>query len=136
MIQPKSFLKVWLFSIFTLGIYYLFFMYQTTEELNQMAGEDGYTVKPSRVIWLTILTLGIYELVWMYRMGNRMQLLGQKNEVPILQNGSSYLLWAVFGSLLCGVGFWLAVMFFLANFNFLAIRYNQAMEQTPMAPIA
>lgn len=124
MIQQRNFITVILLSLITCGIYFYYYMYQLTKDLNQMAGDDGYFTDPTAVVLLDIITCGIYSWYWLYRQGNRMKRLADCNNVFCDENGTTYLLWAVIGSLLCGIGNLIAHYLMLNNFNNIADAYN------------
>ena len=41
MIPHRSFLTVFLLSVVTCGIYWYYYMYRLTQDINQMTGDDG-----------------------------------------------------------------------------------------------
>lgn len=127
MIQKREFWMVLLLSIVTCGIYAYIYYYQMTKDLNQMAGPDDKTVEPGMVVLLSIVTCGIYTWFWYYQMGNRMQNMGNANNVLVEENGTTYLLWILLGSLLAGIGSFIAMYLFIKNFNRLADAYNAGM---------
>lgn len=127
MIQKREFWMVLLLSIVTCGIYTYIYLYQMTRDLNQMAGPDDKTVEPGMVVLLSIVTCGIYTWYWYYQMGNRMQNMGNANNVLVEENGTTYLLWILLGSLLAGIGSFIAMYLFIKNFNRLADAYNAGM---------
>ena len=83
---------------------------------------------------LTIVTCGIYQLYWFYKMGNRLQANGPRYGVAIAENGSTILLWMIVGSLLCGVGTFIAWNIIIKNTNLYANLYNR--QFTPQPPTA
>lgn len=126
MIQRREFWTVLLLSIVTCGIYSYYWVYQTTKDLNQMAGEDGQFTDPALAVILSIFTFGIYPLWWYYKLGNRMQNMGIANNIRVEENGTTYLLWLLLGSLICGLGAFVALYLFIKNLNFLTDAYNSA----------
>lgn len=127
MIQPKNFATVLLLSIVTCGIYMFYFLYVTTQDMNTMVGNDGHNTEPTTVILLSIVTCGLYSWYWYYDQGNRMKALCDRNGIPCQENGTTYLLWLLLGSLICGIGGWVAIYLFIKNFNNLAAAYNQSL---------
>lgn len=124
MIEQRNFVTVLLLSIVTCGIYMFYYYYTTTRDINTMIGNDGKNTEPSTVVLLSIVTCGFYTLYWYYDQGNRMQALAQNNDIPCQENGTTYLLWVLVGSLLCGIGSWIGMYLFIKNFNNLAYAYN------------
>lgn len=126
MIQARNFVTVLLLSIITCGIYGIYYMYTITQDMNTMVGNDGRNTEPSTVVLLEIVTCGFYGWYWYYEQGNRMKALCDQNNIPCEENGTTYLLWTLVGSLICGVGSWIAMYLFIKNFNVLAAAYNQS----------
>lgn len=126
MIQRKEFWMVLLLTIVTCGIYFYFYLYQITRDLNTMAGEDGKTIDPAIAVVLNIVTCGIYGLWWYYQMGNRMQQMGNANHILVEDSGTTYLIWILVGYVVCGLGSYVALYLFIKNFNNLADAYNAA----------
>lgn len=124
MIQRRDFWMVLLLTIITCGIYGFYYIYQITKDLNTMAGNDGKTIDPAIAVVLSIVTCGIYEVWWYYQMGNRIQQMGMANNIPVEENGTTYLLWVLLGYVVCGLGTWVAMYLFIKNFNNIAFAYN------------
>ncbi|WP_077532712.1 DUF4234 domain-containing protein [Massiliimalia massiliensis] len=124
MIQRREFWMILLLSIVTCGIYTYYYLYQITKDLNTMAGNDGKTVDPTIVVVLSIVTCGIYTVWWYYQMGNRIQQMGMSNNIPVEENGTTYLMWYLIGYLVCGLGSYVAMYLFIKNFNNIAFAYN------------
>ena len=125
MLQERNFWTVLLLSLVTCGIYYFFWVYEATQDLNTMAGNDGKFVSPGTAVVLFLFTCGIYPLIWYYTQGNRMAYLASQNEVRMDENGNSYPLWYLVGALLCGIGPLVALYLFIANMNKLVFEYNR-----------
>ena len=62
----RSVLSVILLTIFTCGIYSIFWYYQTASELNQQESDEPLT-NYFLAILLSILTCGIYGIYWLYK---------------------------------------------------------------------
>ncbi|MEK6981973.1 MAG: DUF4234 domain-containing protein [Candidatus Micrarchaeota archaeon] len=62
-IKKRDPIKVIIFSILTLGIYYLYWFYQTRTELNELTGG-----KTSAIVWLILGLLPIvgFYVLWRY----------------------------------------------------------------------
>lgn len=133
MIQERNFWQVFLLNLITCGIYGIFFIYGVTKDINQMAGEDGKQTDPTLVVILWLVTCGIYPLIWYYTQGNRLQNMGRNNGVQIDENGTTYLVWTLVGSLLAGIGPLVAQYLMIQNFNRLARSYNASIygQQNP-----
>lgn len=66
MIPHRSFLTVFLLSVVTCGIYWYYYMYRLTQDINQMTGDDGYYTDAAAVVLLSIITCGLGNLVAHY----------------------------------------------------------------------
>ena len=69
-ITPRSIPLCVIFSIFTCGIYAIYWMIKLNDEVNVLSGEPNAT-SGGIVFLLTIITCGIYGLYWLYKMGER-----------------------------------------------------------------
>ena len=59
-------IQVVLLSIVTCGIYYYYWLYLTTKEIN--AAVNNQILDPMKVILFSIVTCGIYTIYWYYKM--------------------------------------------------------------------
>lgn len=126
MIKNRSFAMYLLLSIVTCGIYPIFFWYSFSQDVNRICNGDGKNTQNYLiVILLSIVTCGIYMFIWLYGVGNRLQENGPRYGVAISENGTSVLLWLIFGSLICGIGQFYAYYLLIKNINILGDRYNQ-----------
>jgi small-conductance mechanosensitive channel len=112
-------------TIITCGIYSWYFLYKLAADVNTMCKEDGEkTAGLVTLILLSIITCGIYTLVWYYKLGNRLMANAPKYGLMFTENGTSVLMWITFGSLLCGIGFFIALNILIKNTNAMANAYN------------
>ncbi len=125
MIKQRDFVKMLILTIVTFGIYGIYFWYCYTEDLNKAGAGDGQE-SPNYiiVILLGIVTCGIYLFWWYYKQGNRLQAIGAKHGLNIQENGTTVLMWMIFGSLLCGIGSYVAMYIMIKNMNAVAVQYN------------
>lgn len=82
-------------SILTCGIYHLYWMYVTTNEINEYLSQED--TSGGMVLVFSFITCGIYTIYWYYSMGKKIQAvqcktLGIGNDDSLL-----YLLLCVFG---------------------------------------
>lgn len=75
-------------------------------------------------ILLSIVTCGFYSYWWYYKIGNRMQANAPRYGLQFQENGTTILLWMIFGVLLCGIGPFVAMHILIKNVNALAAAYN------------
>ena len=66
--HQKSLLTVSLLSLFTFGIYSLYWLYVTTRDINDYM-EQEY-MSPAIVIILSIVTCGLFSIYWFYKYGS------------------------------------------------------------------
>ena len=126
----RSLLKWILFSIITLGIYDLFFIYALARDINEMCKEDGKnTAGLLKLILLTIVTCGIYGIYWYYALGNRIQAnANEQFNLNVTESGTTILLWMIVGSAICGIGSFIAMHIIIKNTNALAKEYNEKLD--------
>ncbi len=123
-IQIRSF-WAWIgLTIITCGIYNFFFLYKFTQDINTMCANDGKDINPIFPVVLPIVTCGIYSWIYLYAVGNRLQATGHANGVNVTENGTTYLLWAIIGAFVAGIGVFVAYFLMIKNFNQLAEGYN------------
>lgn len=116
-----------LLSIVTCGIYQYFFIHNLAKDANELCDGDGQkTSGLLTFLLLGIITCGIYNLIWWYKLCNRMAANAPRYGLTLQENGTTYLLWVLLGSLLCGLGPLIALHFVLRNMNTLSAAYNQS----------
>lgn len=117
----KGLLKYVFFGILTLGIYDLFIISRIAKELNVSCAEDGkHTATILPYILLSIVTLGIYGIVWHCKVCGRMCRTGEGTI-----SGAGYLLWSWLGSMLFGIGPFVATYKLLHSVNNVNEKYNR-----------
>ncbi len=123
----RSLVVLILLNLVTCGIYNYIFIYDLSNDMNDICQGDGEkTGGLLAFILLGFLTCGIYQLVWYYKICNRMAANAPRYGVYIKENGSTFLLWYLLGSLLCYVGSYIAVHVMIKNANTLCMAYNRA----------
>lgn len=124
--ENRSFITYLLLSIFTCGIYSLFFWYEYAEDMNKMCAGDGReTTGGATLILLWLFTCGIYPLYWFYTVGNRLKVNSERYGVHIDEDGQTILLWSAIGYLIAGVGLYIGAYFLINNANTVAAAYNK-----------
>ena len=132
MIQQRNFWMYLLLNIVTCGFYSWYFFYTTTRDINTMVGDDGRNTEPTTVLLFTLVTCGFYSYYWYYDQGNRIKALPDRNNIPCNENGTSYLMWILLGTLICGVGSYIGIYLFIKNLNELISAYNASMYNSNM----
>ena len=77
-------------------------------------------------ILLSILTCGIYSWIWQYSLGNRLAANAPRYGMNFQENGTTVLLWDLFGILLCGIGPFIAMNIIIKNTNSICMAYNRS----------
>ena len=127
--EDRSLLTYVLLSLVTCGIYDLIFRWKLINDLNDVSSAkdpDGWK-SPNLIvlILLTLVTCGIYSWYWIYQVGNTICRTGENYGERIDENGTTLLLWSLFGSLLCGAGIFVTYHLMLKNMNTICRRYNE-----------
>ena len=65
--QAKSLLTVGILSIVTCGIYFIYWIYVTTNDVNNYM-EQEY-INPTLAVVLSIITCGLFTIYWFYKYG-------------------------------------------------------------------
>lgn len=94
--KKKSILMVILLTIITCGIYSLFWLYQTTQDLTEYS--EDYRLTPGMSVLLTIITCGLYQIYWWYRIADIFITAQEKTKFPrINDNKVLFVVLAIFG---------------------------------------
>lgn len=123
--QNRSLLKYILLTVVTCGIYSWIFLYHLANDMNTMCEGDGDTT-PGLVtlILLSLVTCGIYSVYWYYKLGNRLASNAPRYSLNFQENGTTILMWQLFGVLICGIGPFIAWHIIIKNTNAMAAQYN------------
>ena len=93
-----------LLSLVTCSIYSFYFLYCLARDVNTLCQDDGdYTPGLAEFILLSFVTCGFYAYYWYYKIGNRLQANAPRYGLVFQENGTTVLLWQIFGALLCGL---------------------------------
>ncbi len=123
----RSLLMYILLSIITCGIYSWYFIYKMAADVNVACNGDGKKTQGLVVfLLLTLVTCGIYGWFWYYALANRLQENAPRYGLTFSENGTTVLLWMLFGSLLCGIGSFVALHILITNTNAICNAYNRA----------
>ena len=123
--EDRSLVTYILLSLVTCGIYGYYFIYKIAEDTNVMCAGDGKSTSGLvKFILLSTITCGIYAWFWYYSLGNRLQENAPRYGLNFVENGTTVLLWFLFGSMLCGIGPFIAMNILIKNTNALAHAYN------------
>ena len=115
-----------LLTIVTCGIYSYYFIYKMAHDVNIACEGDGQSTSGLvAFILLSMVTCGIYAWFWYYNLGNRLASNGPRYGLMIQENGTTVLLWLIFGSFLCGIGSFVAMHILIKNSNMICNAYNR-----------
>lgn len=115
-----------LLSLITLGIYSWFFIYSIARDVNTACQNDGQkTGGLVKFVILSIVTCGIYPIIWEYNLGNRLAENSKRYGLNFQENGTTILMWHIFGALLCGIGPFIAMNIIIKNTNRICDAYNR-----------
>ena len=116
-----------LLNLITCGIYGYYFLYKMAHDVNIACEGDGQsTAGLVQFIVLSFITCGIYSWYWYYKLGNRLAANAPKYGMNFQENGTTVLLWLIFGLLLCGIGPFIAMYILIKNSNMICNAYNRA----------
>ena len=76
------------------------------------------------VFLLSIITCNIYGYIWYYKQANRLQAVAPKYNLTFQENGTTVVMWFIFGAALCGIGPFIAINILLKDMNSIANVYN------------
>lgn len=115
-------------SIVTCGIYSYYYLYMLAQDANIVCNGDGKgTAGLLKFILLSFITCGVYTWIWYYNLGNRLAENAPRYGLNFQENGTTLLLWMIFGSVLCGIGPFVAMHILMKNMNALAHAYNNGL---------
>ena len=124
--EDRSLLIYILLTVVTCGIYSWYFIYKMAKDINIACDGDGEnTGGLVAFVLLSFFTCGIYSWVWHYKLGNRLASNASRYGLSFQENGTTVLLWLLFGSLLCGIGPYIAMYILINNANKICAAYNR-----------
>lgn len=124
----RSLLKFILFSILTCGIYSIIFFSSISDDINRIAtGRDGKRTTHYCLMTfiLSPLTCGIYAFYWWHTFSERIGEEARARGIYTDFSATTFWLWYVVGSLVCGLGPFVYVHMLCKTMNQLNTNYNQ-----------
>jgi hypothetical protein len=88
------------------------------------SGDGKNTGGLLKFILLSTITCGIYSWLWYYNLGDRLASNAPRYGLQFNENGTTVLMWMIFGVILCGIGPFIAMHILIKNTNALATVYN------------
>lgn len=97
----RGIIKLWFFSLITLGIYGLVFISRLAKDLNIACEYDGKRTRGLiGLILLGIITFGVYSIVWQLSIISRIDYGANHYGVKSSTSITSYILWHTLGALI------------------------------------
>jgi len=93
--KDRSVVLLILFTIITCGVYFIYWMYAITEEVNSYLGDND--TSGGLVVLFGIITCGIYTFYWYYKMGKRISYCQEKASVRVADDSVVLLILSIFG---------------------------------------
>lgn len=121
----RSLVMYIILTLVTCGIYSYYFIYTMAQDVNVACDGDGQqTAGLIKFILLSIITCGIYAWIWYYGLGNRLADNAPRYGMNFQENGTTVLLWLIFGAFICGIGPFIAMNILIKNTNAICNAYN------------
>jgi len=125
--EDRGLLAYIVLSIVTCGIYGYYFIYKMAKDVNTACDGDGETTGGLvAFILLSMVTCGIYSFYWQYKLGNRLANNAQRYGLTFQENGTTIIMWDIFGAVLCGIGPFIAMNILIKNTNKICAAYNRS----------
>ena len=113
-------------TIITCGIYSYYFIYKMAHDVNIACDGDGENTSGLvAFVLLSMITCGIYAWYWYYKLGNRLANNAGRYGLSIQENGTTVLMWCIFGAFICGIGPFIAMHILIKNSNMICNAYNR-----------
>lgn len=124
--SDRSLLMYILLTIVTCGIYSYYFIYKMAHDVNVACDGDGQsTAGLIQFIVLSIITCGIYSWIWEYSLANRLAQNAPRYGMTFVETGTTVIMWLIFGSVVCGIGPFIAMHILIKNSNAICAAYNR-----------
>lgn len=124
--DDRGLLSYIILSLITCGIYSYYFIYKLAKDVNVACDGDGESTQGLvAFIILSTVTCGIYAWIWYYNLGNRLAANAPRYNLTFQENGTTIIMWLLFGSLLCGIGPFIAMNILIKNSNRICAAYNR-----------
>lgn len=94
-IKHRSILSCILFSIFTCGIYAIYWQYSIARDMNTLLRSNGYQegTSPAQVVIFSMITFGIYGIYFVYKVAKNMNQIDEMYD----NNAILYVILSIFG---------------------------------------
>lgn len=124
--DQRNIVLILLLLLITCSFYHYYFIWSVTKDINIACRGDG---EQDLAFWKYIcfgsLTCGVYAIYYLYKIGNRLASNSQRYGMFLQENGTTVLMWYLFGSMLCGIGPFMALHIIVKNTNIICHAYNE-----------
>lgn len=94
--SERSPLKVLLLLVLTCGLYYFYWVYVTSREIDEFLGESD--IPPVVHLLLLVFTATLWGFVWDYQAGRKLVRMQQRAGLPVQDNSLLYLVLDILGA--------------------------------------
>ena len=123
--DDRSFLKLLLLSIITLGIYEFWHLHHWTKDINTLCKDDGKNNEGVLLyILFTLLTCGLFPVFWWFKAADRLSRAAVREGVAVDISGGKVLALCIVGMFTWGIFIWYAQYLVMQATNDLAVNYN------------
>ena len=123
--DDRSFLKLLLLSIITLGIYEFWHLHHWTKDINTLCKDDGKNNEGVLLyILFTLLTCGLFPIFWWFKAADRLARAAVRESVAVDISGGKVLGFCILGMFTWGIFIWYAQYLVMRATNDLATDYN------------
>lgn len=123
--DDRSFLKLLLLSIITLGIYEIWYLHHWTKDINTLCKDDGKNNEGVLLyILFTLLTCGLFPIFWWFKAADRLARAAVRESVAVDISGGKVLGFCILGMFTYGIFIWYAQYLVMRATNDLATDYN------------
>lgn len=110
-----------LLSIFTGGIYPVYFYYKLSMDVEAVCEGDGLSAGSYlTVLLLSTVTFGLYSLYWLYKLAQRMHVNAPRYGVKMMENGRDILILSILS------GGMISAYEMIKYMNRIALEYNRS----------
>ena len=123
--DDRSFLKLLLLSIITLGIYEFWHLHHWTKDINTLCKDDGKNNEGVLLyILFTLVTCGLFPIFWWFKAADRLSRAAVRESVAVDISGGKVLALCIVGMFTWGIFIWYAQYLVMQATNDLATDYN------------
>lgn len=125
LITDRSIVKILIFSLFTFGIYSLFFYNEIASAMNTIATkyDDKNTKSYIIAVILGFVTFGIFPIVWFIQLVGRIERELKRRNISCNFTLASFLCWQIFGAIII-IGPIISIYKLITAINLLSEDYN------------